>query len=58
VKTVCSECHSQGKRIHPKLRCKKCNGRTVNRKRKILEVQIDKGMKEDGQKITFGGKGD
>ena len=54
---MCSECQGQGERIDPKLRCKKCNGRKVNRERKILEVQIDKGM-EDGQKITFSGEGD
>jgi DnaJ family protein A protein 1 len=29
----------------------------VNNEKKILEVQIDKGI-EDGQKITFGGEGD
>ena len=38
-------------------RCKKCNGRKVNRERKILEVSVDKGM-EDGQKVTFSGEGD
>ena len=43
--------------MDPKLRCKKCNGRKVNRERKILEVSVDKGM-EDGQKITFTGEGD
>lgn len=43
--------------MDPKLRCKKCNGRKVNRERKILEVQVDKGM-EDGQKITFSSEGD
>ena len=57
IQTMCGECQGQGERIDPKLRCKKCNGRKVNRERKILEVQIDKGM-EDGQKITFGGEGD
>ena len=57
IQSMCSECQGQGERIDPKLRCKKCNGRKVNRERKILEVQIDKGM-EDGQKITFGGEGD
>merc|ERR1712211_56571 len=36
---------------------KKCNGRKVNRERKILEVSVDKGM-EDGQKVTFSGEGD
>merc|ERR1711915_106877 len=50
-------CQGQGERIDPKLRCKKCNGRKVNRERKILEVQVDKGM-EDGQKITFSSEGD
>ena len=44
-------------RVDPKLRCKKCNGRKVNRERKILEVSVDKGM-EDGQKVTFSGEGD
>jgi DnaJ-class molecular chaperone len=57
IQTMCGDCQGQGERIDPKLRCKKCNGRKVNRERKILEVQIDKGM-EDGQKITFGGEGD
>ena len=51
------ECHGEGERIDPKLRCKKCNGRKVNRERKILEVQVDKGM-ADGQKITFTSEGD
>ena len=32
-------------------------GKKVVRERKILEVHIDKGMK-DGQKITFSGEGD
>uniref|UniRef100_A0A8C0DPS8 Chaperone DnaJ C-terminal domain-containing protein n=1 Tax=Balaenoptera musculus TaxID=9771 RepID=A0A8C0DPS8_BALMU len=38
-------------------RCKSCNGRKIVREKKILEVHIDKGMK-DGQKITFHGEGD
>merc|ERR1712080_367145 len=50
-------CQGQGDRFAPKLRCKKCSGKKVNRERKILEVSVDKGM-EDGQKITFGGEGD
>jgi len=57
IQSMCGECQGQGERIDPKLRCKKCNGRKVNRERKILEVQVDKGM-EDGQKITFGSEGD
>merc|ERR550539_1674238 len=51
IQSMCQECHGEGERVDPKLRCKKCNGR------KILEVQVDKGM-EDGQKITFSSEGD
>ena len=32
------ECHGEGESVDPKLRCKKCNGKKVNRERKILEV--------------------
>jgi len=57
VQSMCSKCSGEGEMINPKLMCKSCNGKKVNRERKILEVQVDKGM-EDGQKITFGGEGD
>lgn len=57
IQSMCGECQGQGERIDPKLRCKQCNGRKVNRERKILEVQVDKGMM-DGQKISFSGEGD
>merc|ERR1719410_2176963 len=57
IQSMCQECHGEGERVDPKLRCKKCNGRKVNRERKILEVSVDKGM-EDGQKVTFSGEGD
>merc|ERR1719319_821049 len=57
IQSMCGECHGEGERVDPKLRCKKCNGRKVNRERKILEVQVDKGM-ADGQKITFTSEGD
>merc|ERR1719187_2992984 len=57
IQSMCGECHGEGERVDPKLRCKKCNGRKGNRERKILEVSVDKGM-EDGQKVTFSGEGD
>merc|ERR1712012_535547 len=57
IQSMCGECHGEGERVDPKLRCKKCNGRKVNRERKILEVSVDKGM-EDGQEVTFSGEGD
>jgi len=57
IQSMCGECHGEGESVDPKLRCKKCAGKKVNRERKILEVNVDKGM-EDGQKITFSEEGD
>ncbi|KAM9352068.1 dnaJ homolog subfamily A member 4 [Symphorus nematophorus] len=57
IQSVCSDCQGQGEKFNSKDRCKNCNGHKVERKRKILEVNIDKGMK-DGQRITFHGEGD
>ncbi|XP_055012009.1 dnaJ homolog subfamily A member 4 isoform X2 [Boleophthalmus pectinirostris] len=57
IQSMCSDCQGQGERFSSKDRCKNCHGRKVERVKKILEVHIDKGMK-DGQKITFHGEGD
>ncbi|XP_037554167.1 dnaJ homolog subfamily A member 1 [Nematolebias whitei] len=57
VSTVCHSCQGQGQRLNQKDRCKTCGGRKMLRQKKILEVHIDKGMK-DGQKIVFHGEGD
>ncbi|XP_046900447.1 dnaJ homolog subfamily A member 1 isoform X1 [Hypomesus transpacificus] len=57
VRTVCQGCQGQGQRISHKDRCKACSGRKILRQKKILEVHIDKGMK-DGQKVVFHGEGD
>ncbi|KAM9754056.1 dnaJ homolog subfamily A member 4 [Menidia menidia] len=57
IQSMCSDCQGQGEKFNSKDRCKNCNGHKVERKKKILEVHIDKGMK-DGQKITFQGEGD
>ncbi|XP_060083739.1 dnaJ homolog subfamily A member 1-like [Ylistrum balloti] len=57
IQSVCGDCQGQGERINPKHRCKHCQGRKVVRERKILEVHIDKGMR-DGQNIRFHGEGD
>ncbi|XP_067390866.1 dnaJ homolog subfamily A member 4 isoform X2 [Emydura macquarii macquarii] len=57
IQTMCSECKGQGERINPKDRCDNCNGCKVVREKKIIEVHIDKGMK-DGQKLVFHGEGD
>ncbi|KAL5019609.1 hypothetical protein ScPMuIL_002501 [Solemya velum] len=57
VQTVCGDCQGQGERINPKYQCKACQGRKIVKERKILEVHIDKGMK-DGENIRFHGEGD
>lgn len=57
VSTVCQSCQGQGQRISHKDRCKVCIGRKIVTQKKILEVHVDKGMK-DGQKIVFHGEGD
>ncbi|KAG7473393.1 hypothetical protein MATL_G00095340 [Megalops atlanticus] len=57
IQSMCPDCQGQGERFNSKDRCKNCNGHKVERKKKILEVHIDKGMK-DGQKIMFHGEGD
>lgn len=57
IEQVCGHCSGQGEIIAAKDRCKSCNGKKTVRDRKILEVHIDKGMR-DGQKIVFSGEGD
>lgn len=57
ISTVCAGCQGQGQRLGHRDRCKACTGRKILRQKKILEVHIDKGMK-DGQKIVFHGEGD
>lgn len=54
---VCRKCMGTGEMISEKDRCKQCNGRKTVRERKVLEVHIEKGMR-DGQKIIFNGEGD
>ncbi|XP_077567370.1 dnaJ homolog subfamily A member 4 [Stigmatopora nigra] len=57
IQSMCADCHGQGEFFSSKDRCKVCNGNKVERKKKVLEVHIDKGMRHD-QKITFHGEGD
>lgn len=46
-----------GEIINERDRCKECKGRKTIQTSKMLEVHVDKGMKE-GQKIPFRGEGD
>jgi len=57
IQSNCSECSGTGKVILEKDKCKECRGKKVMKERKVLEVNIDKGMKNK-QKITFTGESD
>lgn len=57
IEQMCSQCHGHGEIIPAKDRCKICSGKKTVRERKILEVHVEKGMR-DGQKIVFSGEGD
>lgn len=54
---VCPQCRGEGEIINEKDRCKQCLGKKIVGEKKILEVFIDKGMK-NGQQISFAGEGD
>jgi len=57
IQSVCTTCNGEGEMINERDRCKSCKGKKVQNETKILEVHVDKGMK-DGQKILFRGEGD
>jgi len=57
MQQTCPDCNGEGEIINAKDRCKGCNGKKVSNERKVLEVNIDKGMK-DGQHVTFSGEAD
>ncbi|KAJ2953535.1 hypothetical protein O0L34_g1137 [Tuta absoluta] len=55
--TRCPTCQGQGETINDKDKCPKCKGKKVLNETKILEVHVEKGMREN-QKIFFRGEGD
>ncbi|VDN59601.1 unnamed protein product [Dracunculus medinensis] len=57
TQTTCNVCNGEGQTIPEKDRCKNCLGRKKIKSESVLEVHIDKGMR-DGQKIVFSGQGD
>lgn len=46
-----------GEMISDRDRCPQCKGNKVTQEKKVLEVHIEKGMR-NGQKITFEGQAD
>ncbi|CAG8525588.1 11425_t:CDS:2 [Diversispora eburnea] len=57
IQQPCNECNATGEIIKEKDRCKTCYGKKVINERKVLEVHIEKGMK-NGQEIPFIGEAD
>jgi len=57
MQSVCDACGGKGETIKEEDKCKTCKGKKVSKEKKILQVYIDKGMK-NGQKITFTGESD
>lgn len=57
IQQTCGECNGEGEIINAKDRCKSCMGKKIVNERKVLEVFIDRGMKE-GQTIQFAGEAD
>lgn len=53
----CNDCAGNGELIKDKERCPVCQGKKVTKERKVLEINIEKGMREN-QKITFPGESD
>jgi DnaJ homolog subfamily A member 2 len=57
MQTSCSNCKGSGKLMDEKDKCKSCKGNKVYKDRKVLEVNIEKGM-SSGQKIRYSGEAD
>eukprot|EP00638_Chattonella_subsalsa_P005199 CAMPEP_0117754360 /NCGR_PEP_ID=MMETSP0947-20121206/12784_1 /TAXON_ID=44440 /ORGANISM="Chattonella subsalsa, Strain CCMP2191" /LENGTH=414 /DNA_ID=CAMNT_0005573437 /DNA_START=156 /DNA_END=1400 /DNA_ORIENTATION=+ len=57
LQSTCSICNGEGKMMREKDKCKDCKGAKVIKERKVLEVHIEKGMRNN-QKITFSGEAD
>ncbi|ANZ75650.1 BA75_01934T0 [Komagataella pastoris] len=53
----CDVCNGEGDIISGADRCKACSGKKITNERKILEVNIERGMRH-GQKVVFSGESD
>ncbi|CAA7046426.1 unnamed protein product [Microthlaspi erraticum] len=54
---ACNECRGTGETISDKDRCPQCKGDKVIPEKKVLEVNVEKGM-QHSQKLTFEGQAD
>lgn len=53
----CDECDGKGESIDPAKKCKTCNGKKIQKDKKKLKVEIDKGA-PNGEKYVIHGEGD
>lgn len=56
VQSRCNDCKGNGETIPDKDRCNTCKGQKTSKQEKVIEIEIEKGMK-NGQKILFHGEG-
>lgn len=57
MQSACGTCKGEGKILNEKDKCKSCKGHKTYKDRKVLEVVVEKGMK-NGQKIKFSDEAD
>jgi len=57
VQHACNDCKGTGETINDRDRCPQCKGEKVVSEKKVLEVNVEKGMQHN-QKITFSGQAD
>lgn len=55
--TVCPDCQGEGEIVREKDKCRKCKGKKTIVERKVLYVNVEKGV-PSGYKIDFRGEGD
>jgi len=57
VQQACNECQGTGEVISDRDRCLQCKGAKVTKEKKVIEINIEKGM-QNGRKIIFEGQAD
>lgn len=57
MQTACNTCRRTGMVMDDKEKCTKCRGKKVAKERKVLEVYVEKGMR-NGEKVKFTGEAD
>ncbi|EGG17300.1 heat shock protein DnaJ family protein [Cavenderia fasciculata] len=56
MQQACPQCHGTGSTLKEEDKCPKCKGKGVTVGQKIVQIQVEKGMR-DGQRIVLNGEG-